>query len=215
MFDISEVEVSLGGRNVLGRVSATLGPGPVAITGPSGSGKTTLLRVLAGHLVPDAGKVSLNGQTVKASAWRRASDPRIAYVYQDYRLVPFLSALENLLLAAEVRGIVPEKGAAMAALARVGLEESFADRKPSTLSGGEQQRVAIARALVCRAEAVIADEPTGALDSANSLQVAELLVALGVANDVQVVVATHDPVVADMLPQRLVLEAGALQVRQS
>lgn len=214
MFEISEVKVSLGDRIVLDGVSAILGPGPVAVVGPSGSGKTTLLRVLAGHLKPDVGSVSLNGQAVTTGAWSRASDRRIAYVYQDYRLVPFLSVSENLLLAAEVCGIPPEKGAVSEALARVGLEGELAKRKPSTLSGGEQQRVAIARALIVRAEAVIADEPTGALDGGNSLQVAELLVDLGVANDVQVVVATHDPVVANTLPQQLTLDAGALQVRR-
>lgn len=210
MLTIDDVSVSYGSHLVLDRVSATLGPDPVAITGPSGSGKSTLLRVLAGHQVPDAGHVELDAARVQRASWRRSSDQRISVVHQDARLVPFLTAMENLMLACEVRGVPASEQRAVEVLESVGLTQAQASQLPTTLSGGEQQRVAFARAVLCGARALLADEPTGALDASMTAQLANLLATMATESGLMIVVATHDPIIADALPTRLHLCDGHL-----
>jgi ABC-type lipoprotein export system ATPase subunit len=128
-------------------------------------------------------------------------DPRVSVVYQDYRLVGFLTVAENLQLAAELRDVAVDDGTIETLLSKVDLE-GFESRYPETLSGGEQQRVSIARALITQPQVLLADEPTGALDSANSARVAQLLLTLAKEDNVSVLVATHDEAVADQMPQR-------------
>jgi ABC-type lipoprotein export system ATPase subunit len=183
---------------------------PLALVGPSGSGKTTLLRVLAGLQVPDAGVVSLDGKPVQSLHEKGAVDARFAMVFQDLRLVDFLSVEENLCLAVEMRGVGVDNTLVSRCLDAVGLA-GFESRRPRTLSGGEQQRVAIARALVLRCRVILADEPTGALDSENSRTVARLLVELAEQSDVITVVATHDPEVATLMAHRVRLRDGTLE----
>lgn len=134
-------------------------------------------------------------------------------VHQDYRLVPFLSVVENLVLAAELRGLRGAASRVESALGRVGLDLSLRDRPPMTLSGGEQQRLAIARALLCDVKVLLADEPTGALDVRNTMQVADLLSELGDSDGMTVMVATHDPSVADRFSVTYTLTEGRLSAQ--
>lgn len=214
MFELSGVSVRFDQRVVLDSVSISLGPEPVAVMGPSGSGKTTLLRVLAGQHRADLGEVSLNGRLVRSSRRGAITDARIAVVHQDYRLVEFLSVLDNVLLASELHGVEADESDACALLERVGLGYVDAERKPGTLSGGEQQRVAIARALLSGATALLADEPTGALDSETTEQITDLLLSLGESEGFQIIVATHDLAVARRMPRQLVLRDGLIRAGQ-
>jgi len=210
VFELSGVTVRFGERRILDSVSANLGPQPVAVMGPSGSGKTTLLKVLAGRMRPRAGVVRFDGRAVRFTKGG-AADERIAVIHQDYRLVEFLSVLDNVLLASELRGSTTDDAGARLLLERVGLRSADFGRLPGTLSGGEQQRVAIARALSCGARVLLADEPTGALDRATTMQIAELLVELAESDGVQVVVATHDVAVARTMHQQLLVSDGKLR----
>lgn len=210
---IENISVTYGDVQPLREVSFDATEGCVAITGPSGAGKSTLLRVIAGLQRPASGHVEIGGTPVAAPTRGSAGDGRVGLIHQDYRLVPFLSVRENLQLAAEVRGIDLAPDAIPGALARVGLDGAFATRRPGTLSGGEQQRVAIARLLVCRVSVVLADEPTGALDSDNTRRIAELFNDVASAPGVIVLVATHDPLVAAGIERTYELSSGDLCAR--
>ncbi len=191
-------------------VNLDLPTGSTAIMGPSGSGKSTLLRIIAGLQSPTAGVVLIDGSAVRVATWRKAGDPRIAMIYQDYRLVPFLTVEENLRLAGEVREREVGDADVGLALERVMLDATFKRRMPPTLSGGEQQRVSIARALVTGATVLAADEPTGALDSDNTRRITEVLAAVG-QEGMTVVVATHDPSVAAGMDQTLLLPLAPVE----
>jgi putative ABC transport system ATP-binding protein len=190
-------------------VSVVLGPDPVALMGPSGSGKSTLLRIVAGLQEADAGTVVVDGQPVAPPTRRSAGDPRVALVHQDYRLVEFLSVGDNLRLCAELHSQTVTDASVEHTLDTVGLA-GYADRQPATLSGGEQQRVAIARSLLSGATVLLADEPTGALDSDNTRLVTDMLIDLGRRDGTTVVVATHDVQVARRVPTIFDLLDGAL-----
>jgi len=166
--------------HALSEVSLAVAPGElVAVMGPSGSGKSTLLNLAGGLDSPSAGAVVVEGTDlgglgrVALAALRRRA---IGYVFQDFNLIPALTAGENVSLPRELDGVASRRarGEARAALAEVGIEE-LADRFPDDISGGEQQRVAIARALVGQRRLVLADEPTGALDSQMGESVLRLL----------------------------------------
>lgn len=188
----------------------------VAVMGPSGSGKSTLLRVLCGLQQPDRGVVRMMGEQVTPRTAGSLRANHVGFVYQDYRLVPFLTGLDNVLLAAEfsrqpARGDATSHATAAAdLLAELGVGDC-SGRLPATMSGGEQQRVAIARALIVRPDVVIADEPTGALDAENSAAVGALLAEIASSRGVAVVVATHDPEVAKAAGLRMQLRDGRLR----
>jgi ABC-type lipoprotein export system ATPase subunit len=151
----------------------------------------------------------LDERPVRASR-RVGGDGRIAVIHQDYRLVEFLSALDNVLLACELRGSNRTETEARDLLERVGLRGAALDRRPGNLSGGEQQRVAIARALLCGATTLLADEPTGALDRTTTTQITDLLLELAASGEVQVVIATHDLAVARRMKHQMLLSDGQL-----
>jgi len=172
----------------------SLGGGVTALVGPSGSGKSTLLHVIGGMDRADEGEILVAGQALHRlshsalTGFRRHS---VGFVFQAFNLIPNLTALENVLLPAEFAGS-PTKEAhdrAINLLQRVGLEGRLRHR-PGQLSGGEQQRVAIARALINRPAVVLADEPTGNLDSKTGAAIVDLLASL--AGEQTVLVATHD-----------------------
>ncbi len=178
----------------------------VAILGPSGSGKTTLLNIIGGLDRYDSGDLVINGistKKYKERDWDSYRNHTIGFVFQSYNLIPHQTILSNVELALTISGISKSqrKQRAREALARVGLGEQV-HKKPSQLSGGQMQRVAIARALVNNPDIVLADEPTGALDSETSIQVMELLQE--VAKDRLVVMVTHNPELAEEYATRIV-----------
>ncbi len=207
-----------GIRPVLDGVDLDLPPGSVtALVGPSGSGKSTLLNVVSGIDRPDAGTVELAGTPLHALSERErtlARRDRIGFIFQFFNLVPTLTVLENLLLPLELagRGGAGAEARARALLGRVGLEDR-ADSWPDRLSGGEQQRVAVARALVHRPELILADEPTGNLDSGTGARVLELLEALVRAEGATLLMVTHAEEVAARADRVLELRGGKLRDR--
>ena len=210
MLVLKKVTVDYGESTPLRSLSHTFQPGAAAIMGPSGSGKSTLLRIIAGLQKPTSGTVSLCHTSLQQPSWHSAGDPRVCLVHQDYRLVPFLTVADNLRLAAEMRELDVDDQLIREAMDRVGLSKIDLRRMPGTLSGGEQQRAAIARGLVSRVKVLLADEPTGALDVANSHLVAEVLMDISAYEDMCVVVATHDPAVAQTIGDVYVLRNGQL-----
>jgi len=166
----------------------------VTIMGPSGSGKTTLLDLLGGLETITGGSLTVLGREISTSQERdlvTLRRGRIGFVFQDFLLLPELTALENVRLPASFARRPIDERAAMAHLVRVGLERR-AEHLPKELSGGERQRVAIARALTMSTELLLADEPTGNLDSRNSAEVFDLLRELNTRDGLTVVATTHD-----------------------
>jgi len=186
----------------------------VAIMGASGSGKSTLLGLLAGLDTPSAGNVHLNGTAISYLPEDKLAQVRgkaIGFVFQSYQLIPTLTALENVLLPHELNADSRENGLGRARdlLRSVGLGDRM-DHYPVQLSGGEQQRVALARAFILRPPIVLADEPTGNLDSTNGAHVLELLLNLNRTEGTTLVLVTHDPVLAAYANRRIVLRDGLI-----
>ncbi|NYJ06421.1 ABC transporter ATP-binding protein [Petropleomorpha daqingensis] len=186
----------------------------VAVVGRSGSGKTTLLNVVGGLDRPDDGTVTVAGTEVTGlddDGLARLRRDVVAYVFQTFGLIPVLSAAENVGVPLRLRGLpTAERERRVALLLRlVGLEE-HAGQRPAELSGGQQQRVAIARALAGSPRLLLADEPTGQLDSETGLAVMALLRALVESEGVTAIVATHDPVLIALADRALHIEDGRL-----
>jgi putative ABC transport system ATP-binding protein len=187
-----------------------------AVMGSSGSGKSTLLGLLAGLDTPSAGNVYLNGTAISYLPEDRLAQVRgrtIGFVFQSYQLIPTLTALENVLLPHELNTDAKDGKAGLARardlLASVGLGDRMA-HYPVQLSGGEQQRVALARAFILRPPIVLADEPTGNLDTTNGAHVLELLLNLNRMEGTTLVLVTHDPVLASYANRRIVLRDGMI-----
>jgi putative ABC transport system ATP-binding protein len=196
-------------------VSFTVGAGQVvAVRGRSGSGKTTLLNIVGGLDAPTHGTVLVAGHDVTAMAERDRLLLRrstVAFIFQSFGLIPTLSAAENVGVPLRITGTEPrarEERVRML-LSVVGLDE-HARQRPNELSGGEQQRVAIARALAGRPELLIADEPTGQLDSETGRQIMRLLQGVVRAEGITALVATHDAGIVDLADEVLTLEDGRL-----
>jgi putative ABC transport system ATP-binding protein len=186
----------------------------VALIGRSGSGKTTLLNVVGGLDTPTSGEVLIDGRSVTAmSAHERTLLRRstISYIFQSFGLIPMLSAAENVSIPLRVTGMnrVQRDERVQLMLSIVGLEE-HARQRPGELSGGQQQRVAIARALAGRPELLIADEPTGQLDSETGRQIMRLLRTVVQSEGITALVATHDPALHDLADEVLALDDGRL-----
>jgi len=184
----------------------------VAIMGASGSGKSTLLGLLAGLDTPSAGEVRLNGTAISYLPEDRLAQVRgqtVGFVFQSYQLVPTLTALENVLLAHELNAEGDGKPRARQLLASVGLGDRM-DHYPVQLSGGEQQRVALARAFAMRPPIVLADEPTGNLDTVNGAHVLELLLGLNRTEGTTLLLVTHDATLASCADRRIVLRDGLI-----
>jgi putative ABC transport system ATP-binding protein len=182
-----------------------------AIMGPSGSGKSTLLGLLAGLDFPTSGQVILDGEDITRLGEDEMSllrGRKIGFVFQSYHLIPTLTAEENVLLPMELAGRDPGgRARARELLDRVGLKGRF-DHYPVQLSGGEQQRVALARAFALRPPILLADEPTGNLDSATGRVVLDLLLALNREQGATMVLVTHEQQLADSADRRIVLRDG-------
>ncbi len=199
----------------LDRVDLEVGAGEFAVVaGPSGSGKSTLLHLLGALESADAGRVEVEGRDLTALSEHARTllrRRRLGFVFQAFHLVPVLSALENVEFPLLLDGVPPpeRRARAIETLAAVGLSGRLAHR-PDRLSGGERQRVAIARALVHRPAAVLADEPTGNLDSANAAAVLDLMLRLNGELGTTFLVATHDPALIDRAPRRIRLADGRI-----
>ncbi|KAB7700904.1 ABC transporter ATP-binding protein [Plesiomonas shigelloides] len=185
----------------------------VALVGASGSGKSTLLGLLAGLDLPSVGSISILGQSLteldeEGRAKLRAE--QIGFVFQSFLLLPTMTALENVMLPAELRGETDCEPRARALLESVGLGDRL-HHLPPRLSGGEQQRVAIARAFMTRPRLLLADEPTGNLDSKTGEKVIELLFALNREHGTTLVVVTHDRELASRCQRQVVMVAGHLE----
>ena len=194
-------------------VSLSVAPGEcVAVTGSSGCGKSTLLGLLAGLERADAGEVWWGDDAIAGldeAALARLRGHRVGLVFQSYRLLPHLSALDNVALPLELAGRADARVRAMEALDQIDLGGRAAHR-PAELSGGEQQRVALARALVAQPAVLLADEPTGSLDSRNGKRLGALLLAAARRHKTALLLVTHDPALARLADRALPMKDGRL-----
>ena len=202
-----------GPLTVLHEVSFELAAGAsVAIVGPSGSGKTTLLGLCAGLDRPTSGEVSVAGEAIGGmdeDARARVRNAHVGFVFQNFQLIPTLTALENVLVPVELRGERGREPEARELLGRVGLAQRF-DHYPVQLSGGEQQRVALARAFMNRPKILFCDEPTGNLDNDTGKAMVELIFALNRERGTTLVLVTHDLELAGRCELILRLKGGAV-----
>ena len=186
----------------------------VALRGASGAGKSTLLHLLGGLDAPDTGEIWFAGRnltTLSPNELAALRNAKIGFVFQAYHLLPELDALENVCLPARIARVPASEAAERGRdlLARVGLKERM-DHRPRELSGGERQRVAIARALINHPELILADEPTGNLDSHTGGEIIDLLCSLVAERQTTLVIATHDATVAARAPKVVELVDGVI-----
>ena len=182
----------------------------IAITGPSGSGKSTLLSILAGLDLPSSGEVFLADEPLHSLSEEKRALVRkdsVAFVFQNFELLPGLTALENVMLPLELKAKKKAKEVAKNFLIKVDLQDRI-NHYPKQLSGGEQQRVAIARAFACEAKVLFCDEPTGNLDSKNSQLVVDLLFDSYKDSPSALVIVTHDKQLASRCDRELELVSG-------
>lgn len=200
---------------VVNDVSLSVAKGEiVSVIGPSGAGKTTLLHLLGSLDKPDSGKVAIDNTDVFALPSKKQSlfrNKHIGFVFQFHHLLPEFSAVENVAIPLWIAGKGKKEGLAQAAeiLGTVGLGSRL-ENKPSELSGGEQQRVAIARALINKPSIVMADEPTGNLDSANAQNIHELFLELREKLGQTFVMITHNEAMAEMTDRTLIMKDGQI-----
>ena len=207
------MRLTSGGRplTILDGVTLDIARGDaVAVIGPSGSGKSTLLGLIAGLDAPTAGTITVGGVDITRlgeSALARFRRETIGYVFQSYHLIPTLTAVENVAVPLELAGERRVSARARVLLEQVGLRDR-GDHYPVQLSGGEQQRVALARAVALEPPLLLADEPTGNLDSATGAAIIELLFALNRERGSTLVLVTHDPALAERADRVVALRDG-------
>lgn len=184
----------------------------ITITGPSGSGKTTLLSLIAGLDTPTSGAVVIDGQDItrlNEDELARLRGNRFGFVFQNFHLIPTLTALENVMLSAELKNGAGASERSSRLLSEVGLGDRL-HHYPSQLSGGEQQRLALARAFVNEPDIVLADEPTGNLDSKNSERIMDLISKLHKERKATVILVTHEPHIAARSQRILTMGDGKI-----
>ena len=184
------------------------------ITGESGSGKSTFLSLLAGLDIPKNGTITVDGEDlsrIDRDAYRRE---KVAVIYQAFHLFPLLTALENVMYPLEIQGVARKEARERAKeyLREVGIDEKKFGKYPRMMSGGEQQRTAVARAMASGGRIILADEPTGNLDTENEEKIVELLISLAHDRGFTVVMVTHNRQIADRADVSLVMKDGRMQV---
>ena len=210
------MRLTAGGRRVTILDDVTLSIPPkqmVAVMGPSGSGKSTLLGLIAGLDRPTEGTIVLDGidiTTLSESRMAKFRRMKIGYIFQSFHLIPTLTAFENVLVPLELAGHAAAKDLAAELLHAVGLQDRM-HHYPVQLSGGEQQRVAVARAFACRPPILLADEPTGNLDSQTGRHVMDLLLSLHRDYGTTLVLVTHDRAVASLMHRVIALRDGRIE----
>ncbi len=200
---------------ILKGISLSVRKGEVlAIEGPSGSGKSTLLGLLAGFDSPTGGSIRIDGEEITEldeDRLARLRGEKLGFVFQSYNLIATLTAEENVMLPLELQGRQGEaRDRARDLLTAVGLERRFG-HYPAQLSGGEQQRVAIARAFACSPSVLLADEPTGNLDSVTGSRVLEMLLKLNRSQEATLVLVTHDPALSRLTDRIVRLKDGQIE----
>ena len=216
MIDIKGITKSFGQLQVLKGIDLHIEKGEVvSIVGPSGAGKTTLLQIIGTLDKPDSGEIIIDGTDVGKLSSKKLSEfrnKRVGFVFQFHQLLPEFTALENVMIPAFIAGASKgeAKQRAMELLDFMGLSER-AGHKPSELSGGEKQRVAVARALVNRPAVVLADEPSGNLDSKNREEIHQLFFTLRDTLGQTVVIVTHDEQLARMSDREIVMIDGMIR----
>lgn len=212
-----DISVKLGAKgeevHVLRDINLAIHQGEkIAIVGPSGSGKTTLMMIMAGLMQPDSGQLQFQDQLVNEMTEDELAlfrQQHIGIVFQNFHLIPSLTALQNVAFPLELAGNSKAEDQAREWLSKVGLSARF-DHMPSQLSGGEQQRVALARALITRPSLILADEPTGNLDSENGRLITELLFTMVAEHKTALVLITHDQALAAKTDRTLHLVDGKI-----
>ncbi len=196
---------------ILDAVSITIPDGEfVAVTGASGSGKSTLLGLIAGLDAPTSGNITIDGDSVTAMTEDDLAELRsrkIGFIFQSFHLIPSLTAFENVLIPMEILGLKDAKQRARELLIDVDLTNR-GHHYPTELSGGEQQRIAIARAFANQPKILLADEPTGNLDSRNGSHIFELMTDLHSKNNITLILVTHDQFLAERAQRQIILKDG-------
>ncbi|WP_243385987.1 ABC transporter ATP-binding protein [Bacillus kexueae] len=204
--------------NVLRKVGFRIQKGEIAtIVGKSGSGKSTLLHLISGYLSPTSGEIHINGVNVSnfnEKQWASFRMEHLGFIFQNFQLISSLTTYENIELPLTLKGMAEKvrREYVLKMLKRVGLEK-HADHYPFELSGGQQQRVSIARALISNPKVILADEPTGSLDSETEQEILSLMKELNKERDITFLMITHDEEVAQSSDRVLYLHDGVLQER--
>lgn len=215
MIDIKEVTKSFGNLQVLKGINLHINKGEmVSIVGPSGAGKTTLLQIIGTLDKPDSGNIIIEGTDVSQLSTKKLSEFRnqhIGFVFQFHQLLPEFTAIENIMIPAFIAGLSRNKAKERAEelLGLMGLSDR-ADHKPNQLSGGEKQRVAVARALVNNPAVVLADEPSGSLDSKNKAELHQLFFELRDKLGQTFVIVTHDEELAKLTDRTIHMKDGVI-----
>lgn len=219
MIDIQGITKSFGSLQVLKGIDLHIGKSEVvSIVGPSGAGKTTLLQIIGTLDKPDAGSIVVDGIDVRKLSTNKLSKFRnehIGFVFQFHQLLPEFTAVENIMIPAYIRGASPSeaKRRATELLDFMGLSDR-AKHKPNELSGGEKQRVAVARALVNNPAVILADEPSGSLDTRNKEELHQLFFDLRNQFGQTFVIVTHDESLASITDRTIKMRDGALELNQ-